>query len=344
MDKLNLFLSCFHTTLHEQLGYKIGLFNASTRGALILRTDRVLTMSGGIEQNDMFGWTPQLIRRSNPNGMEPLDLKNLFNKMANAIRIKWTTELLNFSRYVWDWIDRDPALAGVQLGRMLADQKLEEYLLRTFMMLKATVGSNPKTLLDVSKETDGTQHISLTNLAWTADMFGDAAGDITAWIMPTTARTEILVGALGNVEHLFNIGTVNVHKDAENRIFITSDDPSLRERNADLTMDFWAFGLRRGAVAIQELADFDEIYDAKGGFENIMRTYQANWSTKLQVLGYKFDEQQLTDSDDDFGKFASASDAALASPFNWTTVYDSHKQTAGVALRVRASTKRPKAI
>lgn len=340
MEKLNLFLLYFHTAMHEQLGYKIGLFNAATRGALVLRTDRVLTMSGGIEQSDFFGLTPKLIRRANPNGMEELELKNLFNKMNNAIRIKWSTELLNFSRNVWTWIDRDPALAGVEFGRQLADQKLEEYLLRTFSILKATVGSNPDTLLDVSKHTDGTQHISLTNLAWTADLFGDAAGEITAWLMPTTARTEVLVSSLANVSHLFNIGSVNVHQDAENRVFITSDDPNLRERNTDNTMDFWVFGLRRGAVMIQELADYDELYDAKGGFENILRTYQQNWSTKINVLGYKYDENQLIDSDDEHGKFATASDAALAAPMNWSQVQTSHKTTAGVALRVRAG-KRP---
>ena len=336
MNELEVFLYNYHTAMKERLSYNINLFNAAVNNVIILRMDRVLKMTGGIEQSSFFGIRKGLIRRRNPAGLEPLDLKRPLEKMTNQIRIAWTTELLDMSRNELDWMNRDPALAGVQLGIDMANQKLEEYILRIFSILRATVGSNEKTVRDRTAKSDDSKYITHANLVRTAGLFGDAQGELRTWIMPTAAKSDLIVSNLNNSTQLFKIGTVVVTSDVEGRTFITSDDPNLIDEDAQGNLKYWVYGLRTGGVGIEELNDFDELYDAKGGLENILRTYQANWSTKLGIMGYKYDESQLIDTDDNLGKFASASDAALAATENWTQVQQSHKTTAGVALIVNA--------
>jgi len=337
MDKLNLFYQYLHTMLAETINYNLNLVNEGSNNAIIINNERNDNIAGGIVQSDLFAYTPDLIRRRNPNGNAPLVLKNLENKMDNAIRLAFTTELLNLSKNIWYWIDRDPAIAARKFADMLVTQRIEEYLKRVFSVLKATVGSNPATLRDVTAATDPAKRgVTYTNLALTANKFGDAASQLKTFIMPTNARTELLINNLNNANQLFSFGTVNAYRDAEGRTIITSDDPNLTQEGGvapDQYLDYWTFGLRQNAIRIKELDDFEEAKGTTTGQENIQHTYQANWSVLLDVMGYKYDAAQLTG---EANKFASASDAAIASSLNWSQVMDNHKTTAGVALKARA--------
>ena len=337
MDKLNLFWQYVHTLYAETVTYNINLLNEGGNGAIILDSERVRNMEGGIRQWDFFAYTEDLIRRRNPNGNAALILKDFENKMDNAIRLAFTTELLDLSTTVWDWIGRDPAIAARKFNEMLATQRLEEYLKRSFAILKATAGANPLTFRDATTNADATKrNMSQRNLILTANKFGDRASEIRTWLMPTGARTEMLLDNLKNVDRLFTFGTVNGYRDAEGRTIITTDDPNLLDVTGTApneTIDYWAFGLRSMAIRISEQDDFNEAYGTTTGQENIRNTYQANWSTIFDVYGYKFDAAQLTGA---ANKFTSASDAAIASSANWTQVENNHKRTAGVALKVRA--------
>lgn len=338
MENLNLFWQYVHTLQAETITYNINLLNQGANGAIYLDSEKLNSMEGGIVQWDFFAYVEDLIRRRNPNGTADLELKELENKMDNAIRLPFTTEQLDLSKNIWHWIGRDPAIAAKKFNEMLVTQRIEEYLKRAFMMLKATTGANPLTFRNASIATaEANKYISYRNLALTANMFGDRANNIQTWIMPSTAKTEILLDNLKNVSNIFNFGTVNGYRDAEGRTIITTDDPNLVDISGtapDEVIENWTFGLTPMSVRITEVNDFDEAYGTTTGKENIARTYQANWSTKFDVKGYKFDATQLTGAGN---KFASPSDAALASSANWTQVTNNHKQTAGVALKTLAN-------
>lgn len=340
MEKLKLFLRYMHTTLTEKLWYQINLFNGASNGAIVLSTERAPIMAGGLETESLFRLPDRMIRRRNPDGYEPLDIINLSNKTKNNIRIAWSTEQLNMSRNVWDWIGRDYRIAGLKFGEAMAMQMIQEYILRAFSILKATIGANDTTVIDVTKEAGAESGITYNLLNYAADIFGDAAGNIRAWIMSTVLKTDLLQDNLKNQSRLFKVENVTIATDIEGRTIITSDDPNLRDVSADgKTADYWAFGLVQSAIVITDLDDWDELGLEQGGAENIKRGYQANWSSKISVLGYKYDESQLNDSDDDRGKFATASDAALGAPENWAMWETSHKFSAGVAVKCR--TNRP---
>lgn len=337
MEQLNLFWRYVHTLQAESIKYNLNLLNNSANGAIFLDSEKLAAMNGGIDQWDFFAYTEDLIRRRNPTGTADLLLKELENKMDNNIRLAFTTEQLNLSKNIWHWIGRDPAIAAKKFNDMLVTQRIEEYLTRTFMILKATVGANPTTFRNATTAVvEENRYVTYRNLALTANKFGDQANQLKTWVMPSGAKTDMLLGNLKNVDHLFEFGTVNGYKDAEGRTIITTDDPNLIEVTGvspNERINNWVLGLRPMAVRITEVDDFDEAYGTSTGKENIARTYQANWSAKFDIYGYKFDAAQLTGP---ANKFKSASDAALASSANWSQVTNNHKQTAGVMLKAWA--------
>lgn len=328
---LELFIRRAHTAYAESLGYNVNLFNEASDGAIIIGTTRSGQMAGGFTEESFFAYVEGLIRRRNPGGDAPLTLKQLSNKKDNAIRLAFTTEQLDLSGHWWDWIGRDNAMAAATFGKMLSEQTLQGYVNRAITVLKATVGSNDLTFRDATTQAlEANQKISYKNLVLTADLLGDRADSLNTWIMPRTSRTALLLDNMKNANSLFNFGTVNVMQDVEGRRIITSDDPSLREVDQSTSeVNNWIFGLRRGSIIMRELDDFEDLTERTGGTENIKKTYQAQWSTLLNVLGYKYAVESLTDT------YASPSDAAIATPANWTQVTNNHKETAGVALKVK---------
>lgn len=337
MEQLNLFWKYVHTLEAESITYNLNLLNNSSNGAIFLDSEKMSKMAGGIEQWDFFAYTEDLIRRRNPAGTADLILKDLENKMDNNIRLPFTTEQLNLSKNIWYWIGRDPAIAAKKFNDMLTTQRIEEYLKRAFMILKATVGSNAETFRDVTAAaTEENRYVSYRNLALTAAKFGDRSQQLKTWVMPSGAKTDMLLDNLKNVNQLFTFGSVNGYQDAEGRTIITSDDPNLIDitgASPNEVINHWVLGLRPLAVRITEIDDFDEAYGTGTGKENITRTYQANWSAKFDIYGYKFDAAQLTGT---ANKFATASDAALSSSTNWSQVTNNHKNTAGVILKALA--------
>lgn len=329
---LDLFVRRAHTAFAESLGYNVNLFNEASDGAIIISTQNSGQMAGGYSEETFFAYVEGLIRRRDPAGNAALTLKQLTNKKDNAVRLAFTTELLDLSGHWWDWIGRDNALAAATFGTMLSEQTLQGYVNRAVTVLKATVGSNVNTFRNATLQVDeANKKMSYKNLVLTADLMGDRADSLNTWLMPRSSRTSLLLDNMKNTNSLFSFGTVNVMEDVEGRRIITSDDPSLREVDQGTSeVQNWAFGLTRGSIILRELADFEDLTEKTGGKENIKKTYQAQWSTLLNVKGYKFNTALLQD-----GSYASPSDAAIATPANWSQVTNNHKETAGVALKVK---------
>ena len=83
-----------------------------------------------------------------------------------------------------------------------------------------------------------------------------------------------------------------------------------------------------GALVIGVNNDFDANEETKNGDENLVRTYQAEWSYNIGVKGFAWDKATG-------GK--SPNDAALFTSANWNRIMTDKKDLAGVLLRARAA-------
>jgi hypothetical protein len=135
---------------------------------------------------------------------------------------------------------------------------------------------------------------------------------------------DIFGAAITNSALLFNFGTVNVKTDPFGRPMVISDSPGLF---IDASTDLYiGLGLTPGAVRIDQQADFTDNLSTLNGDENIVRTYQAEWSYELGIKGFSWDKSN--------GGHAP-NDAALAVSSNWDRIATDIKDLAGVMVTTR---------
>ena len=74
---------------------------------------------------------------------------------------------------------------------------------------------------------------------------------------------------------------------------------------------------------VEQNNDFTANVDTLNGDENIIRTYQSEWSYNVGVQGFAWDKSNGG---------PSPTDAAIGSASNWDRYSTSHKDLAGVQL------------
>ena len=126
---------------------------------------------------------------------------------------------------------------------------------------------------------------------------------------------------LANGERLFTYGTVNVMRDPFGKLLVMTDCPNLVTVGTPSV--YHILGLVPGAVMIDQNNDFTANEESKNGDENIIRTYQAEWSYNVGVKGFSWDKGNG-------GK--SPTDAALFTSTNWDKYATDNKDLAGVVV------------
>ena len=112
-------------------------------------------------------------------------------------------------------------------------------------------------------------------------------------------------------------------QDASGRPFVVTDSPSLLLATPDPD-EYLTMGLVRGAVNVEMNGDFTDNVQVINGDENLLRTYQAEWSYNLGIKGFEWDQANG-------GK--SPTNAAIGATANWDKTATDIKDTAGVILK-----------
>jgi hypothetical protein len=316
LSDLAIFNEQTHSAYAEVMADVVAMFNEASQGTMLLRAGNV---TGDYSEEAFFGRVSNLIKRRNPSGTAANPVTQMRHVRKNMVRIGLGTPTLDISETYGDWIGRDMSEQAAAFGKMLAEERLADYLSRAVSVLTACTVNRADVKYDATVA-PATAKMSYSNLALAADKFGDRAGYIRSWFMHTSARTALLLGNLANTTSLFSFGTVNVMSDAEGRAIISCDLSDLISGANRLTL-----GLTEAAMVTEENPDFQSNTERTNGLENIMTTYQSQWSANISPKGYSFDTSLITQG-------VPPTDAALATPASWTRHVDSHKDTAGVLL------------
>lgn len=142
--------------------------------------------------------------------------------------------------------------------------------------------------------------------------------------MHSKSAFDIYGEALTNATRLFVFGNVRVIEDGFGRPLVVSDSPNLVTTGTPDT--YAALGLTPGAILVSQNGDFTDNVETKNGDENIVRTYQAEWSYNVGVQGFAWDKTNG-------GK--SPTNAALGTATNWDRYATSHKDLAGVLVKAQ---------
>jgi hypothetical protein len=318
LSDLQVFSEYVYKASTEVLDQQVQLFNGASRGAITLRA---AAHQGDYSDSVMWAKISGLVRRRNAYGSGAVTEKILQQLLDTSVKVAAGTPPIRIDPSMLKWIQLDPKVAGATIGQQMAGDTMADMLNASCLAARVAISSVAGVTNDVSGGSGGAEKPSLINMNNTVAKFGDRAQAIVAWLMHSTPLFSLYGEALANTNRLFQFGNVWVREDGFGRIFVVTDSPSLRV--AGTPVKFHTLGLTSGAILVDTNGDFTDNTETKNGDENIMRTYQAEWSYNVGVQGFAWDKTNG-------GK--SPSDAAIGGAGNWDQYATSIKDLAGVDM------------
>lgn len=318
LSDLTVFSEYTYAAVTEVIDQQVNHFNAASNGTILLR-------SGQEHQgdfSDVASWQrlTGLVRRRDPYADTPVGSISLEHLQDTMVKVGAGAGPVRIDPSQFEWIMRSPEEAGVVIGQQLAGDTLAD-LLNTGLMVGASAMSNDaEILLDISG-VSGADTFSFGTFNDAQAKFGDRYGAIGAWVMHSKVLFDIFGEAIANSSSLFSFSTINVRQDGFGRTFIVTDSPSLKVPSPGPT--YKTLGLVPGAIVVDRNADYTSNIETINGYENIRRSWQAEWSYNAGVKGYAWDKTSGGKAPDD---------AALADPDNWDRYATSHKDLPGVLV------------
>lgn len=317
LSDLAVFSEYAYSTMTEMQDQQIGLFNAATRGGLVLQSG---SHQGDYSDEAMWAKISGLVRRRNAYGSGAVAEKVLEHLTETSVKVAAGTPPVRIDPGMMKWIQRSPEEAGVVVGKQMAEDSIADMLNTAVLVYAAAIGQVSNVVYDHS----ATGTMSLIALNKGAAKFGDRAGAIVAWVMHSKSAFDIYGEALTNATRLFVFGNVRVIEDGFGRPLVVTDSPNLITAGTPDT--YAALGLTPGAVLVSQNGDFTDNVETKNGDENIIRTYQAEWSYNVGIQGFAWDKTNG-------GK--SPTNAALGTATNWDRYATSDKDLAGVLVKAQ---------
>ena len=322
LSDLAVYSEYAYSTMTETLQQQVDLFNAATNGAILLRS---AAHQGDFSDIAFFQKIDGLIRRRNAYADTAIAQKVLKQIVDTMVKIGTGTAEIRLDPGQFKWIQMNPEVAGAALGQQLAVDTMADMLNTALGATRAALIQTPEVVYDITGETSPGDEVSFKAMTKATGKFGDAGSRIAAWVMHSKPLFDLYANALTNSERLFTYGDVIVSRDPFGKLMVMTDSPALVDTVTTPSDPIYtSLGLTQGAIIVDQNNDYTAAEDTQTGYENIRRTFQAEWSYELGVKGYSWDKSNG-------GK--SPTNAALLTSTNWDKYSTSHKDLAGVLLK-----------
>ena len=321
LSDLAVYSEYAYASMTEVLRQRIDLFNAATGGAITLRS---AAHQGDFSDVAFFAKISGLVRRRNSYGSGSVGEKKLAHLVDTMVKVAAGTPPVRLDPGQFKWIQQNPEVAGAALGQQLAVDTMADMLNVGLGASYAALSAQTAVVYDATGNPSPENTLSFGNLNNGQAKFGDQASTISAWVMHSKPMFDLYGKNLSNAERLFNYGNINVMRDPFGKLLVMTDSQNLVITGTP--NNYAVLGLVPGAVIIDQNNDYTANEEAKNGDENIIRTFQAEWSYNVGVRGFAWDKTNG-------GK--SPNDAALLTATNWDKYATSHKDLAGVVVKVK---------
>ncbi len=316
LSDLAVFQEYAQTTMTEMQDQNIEAFNSAVRGGIILNS---AAHEGDFSQTAIWAKISGLVRRRNAYGSGSVTQKTLSQLVQTSVKIAAGTPPIEINPGMMKWIQKSPEEAGVVIGRQLAEDSVQDMLNVGVLVFVSAVGAEATNVYDGTAST-----AKLESLNSGAAKMGDRSQDLLCWLMHSKSAFDIYGQALANSNQLFEFGTVRVVQDGFGRPIVMTDSPNLITSGTPDT--YHQLGLAGGGIIIEQGNEFTDNIETKNGDENILRTYQAEWTYQVGMKGFTWDQANG-------GK--SPNDAALGTATNWDKISTSYKDLPGVLVNTQ---------
>lgn len=157
--------------------------------------------------------------------------------------------------------------------------------------------------------------------------FGDAAGNIVAWVMHSKPYYDLVQSQItANIDGVSNFAVAQAAPVTLNRPVIVTDSDGLVTTSGSgstATTQYATLGLTAGGILVENTEEEELIVDDVTGNENLSVRMQGEFAYNLGVKGFKWDVANGA---------ANPTDSALATGTNWDPCRTSFKDYAGVVV------------
>lgn len=288
----------------------INLFNEATDGCIMLSHAGAENLGDYVRHT--YYNTLDLVRSRNAYATTSIANVTPSMGVASNVKIGRGTKELLWDRSDFKWIQQDDSVMRRVIGEMLAEQIVRN-MLQTGIGAAVAAMSAQSSIRNLVDQTP-----SWSNLWDTAIKRGDKFDDIKVWVMHSLTYSALYKSNLANQQQLFNYSSVKVMQTPDGKKIVITDIPALYVppvppdgEDPGSPAKYWALGLCPGAINVEMNNDYQDNETSLNGYEQIRRSWQAEWSIQLSLPNFTWDESNGGHS---------PSDAALFTSSNWDPI------------------------
>lgn len=308
-----------YTAMTEVIRQNLDIFNAATKGALVLKT---ASMPGDFDIQSFFAdaGDPVLERDAYDTSATAISKIEMSMKENVSVKVGRQSKVYKHRPDEYEWIMMNPEIAGAAYGQQLAKYTMRDMVNVAVRSLMAAMSTKTSKIYDATGDTPNT--LSIKAMVNAAYKMGDNADAVVCWLAHSLSVRDYELNNAAQTTNIFNFGNLAVQVDSHSRPFVKSDIPSLF--TAGTPNIAYVLGLIPGALEISLNNDMKTYMDQEIDMANPVFYTKSNWSFNLKIKGFAWDRANG-------GK--SPTNAALYTQTNWDQTCNDNKDLPCVILK-----------
>lgn len=311
----------FQTGIVETLTQNSNAFNEASQGAIQLST---ISRRGDFSQEAFFQVLSGMVsRRDNTSNAAATD-QNLTQDEWISVKLNRKIGPVNQSRDSFRKImmGKTEEEMSFILGQMAGKGMQLDMLNSAVLAARAALAAQSSVYRPIAAS--GT--MKTTALVDGLAAFGDAAQNITCWVMHSKAYYDLVKDQIAsNIFGVSNFAVANASPVTLNRPVLVTDSASLMTTTGSgstAVNTYYTLGLTAGGAIVENTEEEELIVQDVTGNENLAVRMQGEFAYNVGIKGFKWDITQG----------ANPTAAALGTGTNWKAVRQSFKDFAGVCI------------
>lgn len=270
----------------ERIKDKLDIFNANSRGCINL-VSTVLDPGYLSKQSFLKNFDAAFRSKRDPDSQAEKTALNVTEDNTNKVKAFGFLGPVNWNESAYILKGQSVEQTSLQIGVKAADAVLQEAVESALASLLTCLDDLPS-----AAKVSNTNAASLTysGLADILAKRGDNLNDGSIWVMDSVSYYKIFKQNISStVNDLATRVITSAQIGALGLPVLVVDSADLRTDTSNARSHDKVALLRPGAVTI-ELGNLRQISERKGGQENILRAWQAEWDYFVDVLGFAYSE------------------------------------------------------
>jgi hypothetical protein len=311
----------FQTGLEESVAQNLALFNGSSKGAIVLKSE---ALQGDYSQGAMMLLPTDGDNHRDPNSVAAVSDIDLVQGELVSVNICRRQGPFAKTLDAWAQIEADPGALSILVGTWLGQLKAQQMVKSSISALVNALLTQSSLTFDATAET--TKTLTTQNLAKGFAKMGDRAESITCLVMHSLDYYNLVDNQLGDkMDTIAGLIAYGGNAATLGRTVIVTDESSLITAVSGETTVRYILGLQSSAAVIKDSAQSPLEYEVELAKANLIGRIQGEYTMQLGLRGMAWD---MT------GGGANPNDAAIATGSNWTKVASSVKDLPGFVIKV----------